>query len=117
MPTAHLEDLSNDDLLVQLNAFCEEVAERLVEYESAEDRDTLAEAVSFVSAVERAVECRTGSQSCLDGLWWTKKRLEDRAADARLASPAEEDAFGGFLDEHPELTDKTGPDELGEQTA
>jgi hypothetical protein len=60
MPTAHLEDLSNDDLLVQLNAFCEEVAERLVEYESAEDRDTLAEAVSFVSAVERAVGVSNG---------------------------------------------------------
>jgi hypothetical protein len=102
--TVNLEDLSNDDLLVQLNELCEEVGERLGEYEEAEDRETLAEALSFANAAKIAVKCRTGRSSIgLDGLWWSIDALEKRAAEARLAGPRGKEAFDGFIDEHPEL--------------
>jgi hypothetical protein len=36
---ANVEELSNDDLLVQLNELCEEVGWRIIEYLQAVDRD------------------------------------------------------------------------------
>jgi hypothetical protein len=103
MPAPSVEDLSNDDLLVQLDELCEEVGLRLLEYEhDAEDRETLAEAVSFANAARIAVECKV-TNGAMGSIFWATDRLQKRAADARLARPAEREAFDGFLDEHPEL--------------
>jgi hypothetical protein len=100
--TANVEDLSNDDLLVQLNELCEEVGWRVVDYLRSEDREKLAEGATFVAAAGRAVECRPPGGSRLDGLLWTSKKLAERAAEASLR-PRDEETFASFLDEHPEL--------------
>jgi hypothetical protein len=57
MPASTVEDLSNDDLLVQLNELCEEVGWRLFEYSKESDREKLAEGASFAAAANRATKC------------------------------------------------------------
>jgi hypothetical protein len=99
---ANVEELSNDDLLVQLNELCEEVGWRIIEYLQAVDRDKLAEGATFAAAVARAVECRPPGAGRLDGLSWRSKELAERAAEASLR-PRDEETFASFLDEHPEL--------------
>ena len=101
---ANVENLSNDDLLVQLNELCEEVGWRVANFLDATDRHALAEGAVFAQAAERAVECRVDGRIC-GSLVWTSRKLAERAADARLTRPAEQEAFDGFLNEHPELGD------------
>jgi hypothetical protein len=102
MPAPSVEDLSNDDLLVQLNELCEEVGWRVNEYLREEDRDKLAEGVAFVTAAEYALQCNA-TERIMGGISWASRKLVERAAETRLARTPERDGFEGFLDEHPEL--------------
>jgi hypothetical protein len=103
MASTTLGDLTNDDLLVQLDELCQEVGARFCSYLYGEhDRDTYAEAFSFASAVERAVECSTGASHQYT-LYWSKRSLETLAADARLDNPKEQETFDDFLADHLEL--------------
>jgi hypothetical protein len=43
---ANVEELSNDDLLVQLNELCEELGWRVVDYIRIEDRDAASTAAA-----------------------------------------------------------------------
>jgi hypothetical protein len=104
MPTANRADMSNDDLLAQLNELCEEVGARIRDYLSAEDRDELIEGAAFAAAVKRVVQCEAGTSSFgTNTIFWTEKTLADMAVDARLAEPQGLSDFDAFLAEHPEL--------------